>query len=334
MMDLQLRLAIADYDRVKPLADGSVEPQGIRLDPVFLAPSEIFYRMLKFDEFDVSEMSLSSYLIARSRGKAWTAIPVFPFRGFFHINVYCNTEADIKEPRDLEGKRVGLTEYQVTAAVWTRGVLQHRFGVDLRKIRWFVERTPEMSHGGVTDFRPPEGISIEQIPPEETLHSLVEIGELDAILPSPYPGMASRLNRTDEIAFRQSPKLKRLFQDPKSEAIRYFREAGLLHMNHTVVINDSILEAHPWVAMSLYRAFQEAKELTYERLDYLRRSSLIFSGLYLEEERSIFGEDPYPYGMKTNRRVLEELINYSHEQGLIEAKPTLEELFEPDTLST
>ena len=334
MTNLDLRLAVADYDRVKPLADGSVEPQGIKLNLSFLAPSETFYRMLKFDEFDISEMSLSSYLIARAQGKAWTAIPIFPFRGFFHINVYRNAEVNIEEPRDLEGKRFGLTEYQVTAAVWTRAVLQHQFGVDLRKIRWFVERPPEMSHGGITDFRPPEGISIEQIPPEESLQSLVEMGKLDAILPSPYPGMASQLNRTDEATFQRSPKVRRLFRDAKHEAVRYFRQTGLLHMNHTVVVKDSILKAHPWVAMALYRAFQEAKELTYERLNYLRRSSLIFSALYLDDEKAIFGDDPYPYGLKANRHVLEALINYSHEQGLIQVKPSLEGLFEPETLYT
>jgi 4,5-dihydroxyphthalate decarboxylase len=284
------------------------------LDLSFLAPSETFYRMLKFDEFDISEMSLSSYLIARAQGKEWTASPVFSFRGFFHINMYRNAEVSIEEPRDLEGKRVGLTEYQVTAAVWMRGALQHRFGLDLRKIKWFVERTPEMSHDGVTDFHPPKGISIERIPPEETLHSLLEAGELDAILPSPYPGMASQLNRTDELRFQRSPKIKRLFQDAKDEAISYFRQTSLLPINHTIIIKNSILEAHAGVAMSLYRAFQEAKALTYERLNYLRRSSLIFSGLSPEEERELFGDDPYPYGLEANRCVLETLIDYSHEQ--------------------
>src|SRR5918992_1040094 len=122
MSDVPLRLAIAEYDRAQPLADGTVRPEGIELDVTFLAPSETFYRMLKFDEFDVSEMSLSSYLIARSQGRAWTAIPVFPFRNLFHLSIYSRAEAGIEEPRDVEGKRFGLTEYQVTAAVWTRGV--------------------------------------------------------------------------------------------------------------------------------------------------------------------------------------------------------------------
>jgi 4,5-dihydroxyphthalate decarboxylase len=208
MEDVSLRLAIAEYDRVRPLADGTIKPEGISLDVSFLAPSETFYRMLKFDEFDVSEMSLSSYLIARAQGKAWTAIPVFPFRNLFHLSIYVRAGAGIEEPRDVEGKSFGLTEYQVTASVWARGVLQEDFGVDLTKVKWFVERTSDMSHGGVTGFSAPDGISIERIPPDESLQSLIEQERLDAVLPDPYPGIPSRLNRTEETTSSGCPSFR------------------------------------------------------------------------------------------------------------------------------
>jgi 4,5-dihydroxyphthalate decarboxylase len=332
--DLKLTLATASYDRVRPLAEGSVKPDGIELEVKFSAPSETFYKMLKFDEFDVSEMSFSSYLIAKSQGREWTAIPVFPFRNLFHLSIYCRPEAGIREPRDLHGKRFGLTEYQVTAALWTRGTLQHDFDVDLSKVRWFVERTPEMSHGGVTGFSPPPGISIERIPEQETLQSLLDRGELDAILPSPYPGMKSRLNRTDEIALADSGRARRLFASPRDEARRYVERNGFLHANHTVVIRNEVLDQHPWVAESIYRAFVGAKAAAYARLDYLRRSSLVFSGLYLEEERELLGSDPFPYGIEANRKTLDVLFGYSHEQGFIPRKPSLESLFAADTMDT
>jgi 4,5-dihydroxyphthalate decarboxylase len=334
MAGSELTLAIADYDRVKAMADGSIGPEGITLKVIHLAPSETFYRMLKSGDFDVSEMSLSSYLIAHERGSDLRALPVFPFRSFFHTSVYCHHEAVIETPKDLEGKRFGLTEYQVTAAVWTRGVLQHHFGVDLRKIRWFVERTPEMSHGGITDFKPPEGISIEQIDPRNDLQSLLERGELDAILPSPYPGMASRLNRTDEEQLLRAGTARRLFPEPKAEALRYLEAAGAPQMNHTVVVKGSVLEAHPELPGSLYGTFEESKFVAYERLDALRRSSLVFGPYHLQEQKEVFGDDPYPYGLAANRETLETLIGYSHEQGLISTRPRVEELFVPELRST
>jgi 4,5-dihydroxyphthalate decarboxylase len=323
-----LSLAIADYDRVQPLVD---DP---RFDVRFLAPSETFFRMLKHGEFDLSEMSLSSYLIARAQGKPLTAIPVFPYRQCFHLSVYVDGDAGIEAPRDLEGKRFGLTEYQVTAAVWTRGVLQHDFGVDLRKLRWFVERTPELSHGGITGFRPPEGITIEQTPEGRTLGELVEAGELDAVLPDPFTGMSSRLNRTEETDLQRLPRLRRLFVDPRAEAARFYRDAGFLQVNHTVVVQDALLEERPELAMELFDAFESAKRHTYARLDYLRRASLVLAGPYLEEQRELFGDDPYPYGLAANRPALETLIRCSHEQGLIRERPEVDSLFHPSTRAT
>jgi 4,5-dihydroxyphthalate decarboxylase len=331
---LNLSLAIADYDRVKPLADKSVKPDGINLDLVYSAPSETFYKMLHSEEFDTSEMSLSTYLIAKSQGKAWTGIPIFPNRSFFHTSVYCNRDSGIKEPKDLQGKKFGVPEYQVTAAVWMRGALQHDFDVDLTKIHWFVERRKELSHGGETGFKAPQGIEINQIPPEETMISLLESGKLDAVMPSPYSDMQSRLNRTNEYFLQRSPRIKRLFENPPDEGKRYFRKNGFGHVNHMVICKDTILKPNPWVAMSLYRAFEQSKEVAYSKIMYLIRSSLLFASAYLEEQRRVFGDDPYPYGFSNTRKALETLISYSLEQGLTTKRIQPEDLFAEDTLST
>lgn len=327
MSQPSLRLAIADYDRVAALADGRVTVPGATLKVETLAPSETFYRMLAHDEFDLSEMSLSSYLIAREQGRAWTAIPVLPHRTAFHTGVYVREDPGIRTPRDLVGRRFGLTEYQVTAAVWTRGVLQHDYGVHPSQVEWFVERTSDLSHGGETGFTAPEGVRITHLPPGETLHSMLQRGDLDAVLPSPYPGMASRLNRTDEVALRDIPGVRRLFPRPWEEAARVFTQHGFLHANHTVVVQDHLLRAHPGLARRLFDAFTEAKRLAYRGLEALGRSSLILGAVRLEEQRAVFGADPFPYGLAANRRALQTLVAYSHEQGLTGAPADVDALF-------
>ncbi|MCI2422235.1 hypothetical protein MOQ72_32865 [Saccharopolyspora sp. K220] len=334
MSDQRLSLAIADYDRVAALADGRVAVPGAELDVRTLAPSETFYRMLNEDAFDVSEMSLSSYLIARQQGRAWTAIPVFPNRNAFHLGLYVSERSGIRRPEELRGRRVGLTEYQVTAAVWTRGVLAHDFGVDPTAVEWYVERTPELSHGGETGFRPAPGVQVHPMPSGQTLESMLVAGELDAVLPSPYPGMASRLNRTSEHDLKRIPGVRRLFADPWAEAARVYREHGFLHCNHTVVVQNRHLERDPDLALNLFRAFVEAKQLAYDDLRRLERSSLLLGGPRLDDQQEVFGDDPFPYGFAGSAKALRTLVGYSHEQGLISAKPEVEDLFATSTLDT
>ncbi|MGH9196647.1 MAG: hypothetical protein ACRD1T_13000, partial [Acidimicrobiia bacterium] len=306
-MALDLTLCMADYDRTAALRDGSVKPEGISLKYVVSSPSETFWRMLRSDEFDVSEMSLSSFLIARSQGRAWTAIPVFPFRAFFHTLIFVRADSTIGGPGDLEGKHFGLPEYQMTAAVWTRGVLEHEFHVPASAIRWHVERKPALSHGGLTGFTSPPGVAIERIPDGETLASLLVSGQLDAVMTSPYPGMKSILNETDLLQLSRLPHVRPLFPEPVAEGIRYYRTHGFSHINHTVIVQDRILRDHPWVALSLLRAFEEAKQVGYRRIDSLLRSSLLFAFGCLQTQREIFGDDPYPYGIRANRKALERL---------------------------
>jgi 4,5-dihydroxyphthalate decarboxylase len=331
MSDLALTLAMADYDRTAGLRDGSVTASGVGLRYVVSPPSETFWRMLKFDEFDAAEMSLSSLLIARQQGRAWTAIPVFPFRAFFHTYVFVRADSRIRHPSGLAGARFGLPEYQMTAAVWVRGVLQQDFGVAPSAIRWYVERTPSMSHGGQTGFTAPAGVSIERVPEGETLLSLLERGRLDAVMPSPYGGMTSRLNKTYVAQLRRSPHVRLLFEDPLAESVRSFRAEGFSHVNHTVVVQTRVLEEHPWVALNLFNAFAQAKAQCYGRLDYLLRSSVMAAFAVLDAQRRTFGDDPFPYGLSANRTALETLAQYSFEQGLTSKRADIDALFAPTT---
>ncbi len=329
----RLSLAIADYDRVAALSDGTVAVDGVDLNVHHLAPSETFFRMLKDDEFDVSEMSLSSFLIAREQGKDWTAIPVFPYRTGFHVNVYVRDDGPVQTPADLHGRRFGLTEYQVTAALWTRGVLQHDFGLDLRHVEWCIERSASLSHGGETGFTPPSGIHITDLG-GATLADRLAAGALEAVLPSPYPGMASRLNRTDAGDLGSMPGVRRLFPDPVGEVDRYYADHGFLHMNHTVVVQTRHVRDDPTLPMRLYDAFSRAKQVAYDSLDRIRRSSLVHGGLMLERQRRTYGDDPFPYGVAANVEVLETLVRFSVEQGLIGSTPRITELFHASTSDT
>jgi 4,5-dihydroxyphthalate decarboxylase len=326
-----LSLAIADYDRVAALADGTVRPEGVDLELRTLAPSETFYRMLKDDEFDASEMSLSSFLIAREQGRDWTAIPVFPYRTGFHTNVYVRD--GVESPADLRGGRFGVPEYQMTAALWTRGVLQHDFGLDPSEVEWCIERSRSLSHGGETGFSPPPGVRITPLE-GPTLSELLAAGELDAVMPSPYPGMASRLNRTDAGNLASMPGVRRLFPDPAGEIDRYFQSHGFLHMNHTVVVQARHVRDDPTLPRRIYDAFVEAKQASYAGLDRIRRSNLVHGALALERQRQVYGDDPFPYGLAANKEALGTLAQFSAEQGLIRSAPGVTELFHESTLDT
>src|SRR5712692_2703838 len=183
MAGLSLSIALSDNPNTRPLIDGAVKAQGLDLTATVLHPSEMFWRQLRFAEFDVSEMSMSSLLISTSRGPTpWIALPVFTTREFFHTRILVRADAGIAAPADLRGKRVGVPEYQQTAAIWGRGVLQHEFGVNAREIEWFMERTPDKSHGGATGFSPPSGVKLNYIPPSTNIGEMLVRGELDATL--------------------------------------------------------------------------------------------------------------------------------------------------------
>jgi 4,5-dihydroxyphthalate decarboxylase len=321
-------------ERTRPLMDGTVQPEGVELIPTVSDPSETFWRQLNFQEFAISEMSLSSFLIAKSRGLDMVAIPVFPARRFFHLDVSVHADAGVQTPSDLKGKRLGVGEYQQTAALWTRGTLEHDFGVSQYDVHWYMERTEELSHGGATGFTPPPGISFQRVPPDKSLASMLVNHELDAApVARAFGHPTNVIDRSTRIraAAGDWSKVRPLFADPIAEGARFFEAHGFIPINHTYVIRGDVHREHPWLAFNLYTAFVRAKERALAHLADSIPSALIFGRDYLAQTRRLFGDDPFPYGLAANRQVLDTLVAYSHEQGLTASPMVVDELFAPST---
>lgn len=325
MGKIHVTLACWDYDRTRPLQDGTVQVEGVELTYLPLHVEETFWRMLRYQDFDAAEVSMSSYLMARDKGyPRLIAIPVFPSRFFRHSFIYINTDSGIEGPKDLVGKRVGVPEYQITAAVWVRGVLQHEYGVEPEKVKWFTGGAEDP--GRQEKLRPDlaKNIDIRPIGPDQTLSSMLERGEIDALIcahvPSPF--------------VRRSSKVRRLFPNFREVEKDYYRRTKIFPIMHTVALREELYEKYPWVAQSLCKAFSEAKRACeetmykYSALKYM----LAWSIAEMEEEREIFGEELWPYGLEANRHVLETLVSYAHEQGLIKIPLDLGSLFAPSTL--
>jgi 4,5-dihydroxyphthalate decarboxylase len=329
MANLQLSLILGDNPRTRPIIDGTVKPDGIDLMVTVAHPSEIFWRQLSYEEFDVSEMSMSSFLILTAHGdKRWQALPVFTSRMFFHTWSLVRSDAGIKQPADLKGKRIGVPEYQQTAALWARGVLQHEFGVSPSDMEWWMERTEERSHGGHTGFTPPPGVKFNRIPAEKSMASMLLNGELDASLL--YIADRNLVDRSG-VDLTGNPAVRTLYPDPAAEGVRYYKKTGIFPINHGMVVKRSLLEENPWVAINLYKAFAEARDRVAARTREL--AGVYFDlGLLPGGERSALGADPYPYGVKANQKVLETIAEYSHEQGLTPRVVKLDEVFAPSTL--
>ena len=262
MERIELGFAIGTNPRSRPVLDGRVQAQGIDLHCSAIHGSEIFWRQLAFQEFEVSEMSMSSLLMTLARGdNTWVGLPIFTSRKFFHTGVLIREGAGISSPADLAGKRVGVPEYQQTAALWTRGVLQHEFGVDPRDIEWYMERPPERSHGGATGFAPPEGIRLQYIPTSTDIGEQLATGGLDATLL--YLANAHNLVDRSQREFSPGSGVRPLFLDQSGEASRYFQKTGIFPVNHCVAVRRDVVERHPWIMLNLYSAFLEAKEIAH-----------------------------------------------------------------------
>lgn len=312
----------------EPILSGRVRPEGLSVSWTGLHPSEMFWRQLRFAEFEVSELSLSSLLIAVDRGDTrWLALPVFTTREFFHTRILVRADAGIERPQDLAGKRVGVPEYQQTAALWSRGVLQHEFGVSPSDMRWFMERPPERSHGGATGFRPPDGVELSYIPAETDIGRMLVAGELDATLL--YLADRNLVDRS-RLDLESDPRVRPLFGDRWAEGVRYFEKTGVLPVNHCVAIRRDVAEEHPWAVLNLFDMFVAAKEELFGRL---RVALKPFQNLgWLPGDGSVLARDPLPYGIAGQRNVLETLASYSYEQGLTSKPVPLEEVFAPPTL--
>lgn len=317
-------LACWDYDRTQALAEGTVVPEGIDLTYLCLPVEETFFRMLRHREFDAAEMSLASYvtaLAAHPEDPPFVAVPVFPSRAFRHNGIYVHAAAGIAEPRDLVGRVVGVPEYQLTAAVWIRGILADRHDVPISSVRY---RTGGMHAPGRVEKQalnlPPE-IDIAPIPDDRTLAEMLVSGEIDALYAP----------RTPAPFAQGCPEVRRLFDDPRAVEEVYAAETGIFPIMHVVVIRRELHERHPWIARTLYSAFERAKDLAEQRMGETAASRYMLPWLYDEVERTrrLLGSDPWPYGVEPNRTTLEVFLRYAHEQGLTARRLEIDELFVP-----
>jgi len=325
MKRLKFTFACSPYDRLQPLMNGTVAPEGIDLNFIPLEVEEIFWRQLRHREFDGSEMSFSSYTMARSRGDdAFIAIPVFTSRFFRHSCVYINTHKGISHPQDLKGKTVGVPEYQMTAALWLRGIFQHEYGVHPRDVHWRSggEETP----GRVEKLKLalPTDVEYQPIPPDRTLSDMLDTGEIDALFTA----------RTPSCFTKGSQNVTRLFPDYIEVEKEYYRKTRIFPIMHCVVLKRSVYADNPWVAMSLHKALNASKNVTLKSLQhtFALHAALPWLVSHVEETRRIMGDDWWPYGIEKNRETIEALCEYSFEQGLSVRKMTIEELFAPETL--
>lgn len=319
MAKLKITLAVEHYDRHLPLLEGLVQPEGIELVPLEVTQSTSsggrHERMLQHQEFDAAEVSMSSYIMGRARGLPLIAIPVFPRRLFSPSCMYCYVGAGLKRPQDLAGQRVGLSTYQTTISVQAKGDLQHEYGLSPTQVTWVTNR-PELFA-----FQAPAGVAIQQAPRGRSVEDMLGEGKVDALI----------MPRVPRPLAEGSSKVVRLFPDARAEETRYFQRVGFYPIMHTIALKESLVKEHPWVARSLFQAFQRAKEICYRRYDDPNWSQLAWARLLQEEERRVLGPDPWPNGLAHNRRNLERLVQYSWEQGLIPQPIPIPELFAENT---
>jgi 4,5-dihydroxyphthalate decarboxylase len=325
-VQLELSIGMAANPRTWPIFDGRVQPDGIRLVASEVFPSELFWRQLKFGDFDIAEMSMSTLMMAVAAGDdRWVGIPVFTTRKFFHTEIVVRRDAHIERPADLKGKRVGVPEYQQTAALWTRGALEHEFGVHARDMEWWMERVASHSHRGAVGFAPPAGVLIHQVPADKNLGTMIVAGEIDAIVH--YIANPNLVDRS-RIDLTKEPEVRPLFADPVAEGVRYYKKTGLLPINHGMVAKRPLVERHPWVVLNLLKAFERANEIAErERLEQAQYH--VATGLVSAEA---LRTPLVRHGVNANRLVLETAAQYSQEQGLTPRRVRLEEIFAPSAM--
>jgi len=323
-MKLQLSLAITSNPRTWPILDGTVKPDGIDLVPTILHPSEMFWRQLRFADFDVSEMSVSSLMMARAGGdERWLGLPVFTTRKFFHTEILVRRDSKIDKPADLKGRRVGVPEYQQTAALWTRGVLQHEFGVPATAMEFWMERVPSHSHAGATSFKPPPGVTINQIPAEKSIGSMMLSGEIEAVI---HYLVNKNLVDRSTVDLANHPDIKSLFPDPHAEGVRFYRKTNIYPINHGMVIRGELADKHPWAVLNLLKAFEAANEIAnQQRMEHVDYHAT--AGLIPPDAAAALRQPVIRHGIKANRHVLETAATYSVEQGLTPRLMKLDEIF-------
>jgi 4,5-dihydroxyphthalate decarboxylase len=324
----KLTLACWDYDRTRALLEGRVGVAGWRIDAKVQPPEETFPRAVADAPFDVSELSLSSYLMQVSRGEgAYIAIPAFVSRAFHHGAIYVRTKRGIETPKDLEGRLVGVPEYQMTMALWVRGILGDEYGVDFRKIRYRTGGANKPGRKERLALELPEDMDVAPIPEGSTLNELLLAGELDAVIaPTPPDGFTAG-----------DKAVRRLFADPVAEEQAYYARTGLFPIMHVIGVRRTLADEHPGLAADLFRAFVEVRNLAMREHDLTARSSanrmlLPWFADQWEATKDLMGEDFWPYGVAENRAELEAICRYSHEQNLGRKRLSVEALFASETV--
>lgn len=320
MADVPITIACGNYDRTAAIRDGRVKVDGCAVTYLPLYPEEIFHRAFKFQEFDVSELSFSSYLRTVAAGTSpYIGIPAFVSRIFRHSGIYIRKGAGIEKPEDLRGKRIGLPEYQITAVVWMRGMLQHEYGVKPTEIHWRNGGQEQPGRGERTPLKDIPGLDLKPLAPHQTLVDMLRDGELDALFTA----------RAPSSFLAGEPHIARLFPDTRKAEMAYFKKTGMFPIMHLVGVKKTLVEKYPWLPTSLFKAFQEAKALA--MIDLCDVNALMVTLPFLEAETketmAAMGADFWKYGVHENMREIEALTSYAHEQGLIDRKPKVEELF-------
>lgn len=326
MAKLQLSVAMGDYDRTRALFDGRVLIDGV--DPIYmlLNPEEMFFRAMRSRDFDIAELSFSSYLVKHSRGECpYIAVPVFLSRAFRHTSIYVRKDR-IKSPKDLKGKRIGLPEYQLTANVWARAVLEDDFGVRPQDVTWVRGGIDTPGRPEKINLQLPQEICVEAAPEGSTISELLDRGEIDGFI-APRPPSRSAL---------KNPNIGWLFDDPTAVAKDYYRRTGVFPIMHVVGIRKELAQQHPWLPGAVLKAFTQSKAAA---LDLLADTSatkvtLPFVEEQLKATRESMGDDYWSYGVAPARKTLETFVRHHHSQGLSSRLVAVEELFHPSTYET
>lgn len=322
--DIPITIACGNYDRTRALRDGRVNVEGCDVTFLPLYPEEIFHRAFNYQEFDVCEISFSSYIRTIADGTApYIGIPAFVSRVFRHSGIYIRADSGIEKPEDLRGKRIGLPEYQITAVVWMRGILQHEYGVHPNEIQWRQGGQEQAGRKERTPLKPIPGIDLQTIPEDRTLVEMLEKGELDALFTA----------RAPSSFLSGKPHIKRLFSDVRAVEQQYYKKTKIFPIMHLVGLRRSLAEKYPWLPASLFKAFIQAKAIATTDLHDVNALLVTLPWLVAEtiETEALMGKDFWRYGVKQSLHEIEALTQYSFEQGLSSRKVGVDELFAPST---
>jgi 4,5-dihydroxyphthalate decarboxylase len=327
MPDLTLSFAMTPYDRVMPLITGEVKPVGITLEYLGMPGGvpQVFFDQIKYHRYDLSEFSMSSFMVERAHGYPYRLLPVFHNRNFSYCSIVIRTASGIRQdhPEDLKGKRFALMDYQQTAGLWIRGVLKHEFGVEAEDIDWYQTRGKNYSHTGASGTTLPPGVRLTYV--QTDWGTMFYDGTMDAAMGYGPPADSSVDRPMKNI--RGNPDFPLLFSDPIAEGARYYKKTGIFPPHHTTVVRQEILDKHPWVAMSLMEAFERAKKIAIQRQREHPPTLMVFGPQYQAQIDELMGPDPFAYGVKANAKAIDFIQQISVEQGLSPKKQALDEIF-------